>query len=382
MNIRKFLLLLALMLAFGWAEAHPLPQCKAQLIVNEKNVLIHFKGPVEIIELAQKNNINFQSKASLDSLKSYFLNHISIEDTLKSEWEIKIGKIERKVASDLMVGNYPELNLDIYLVPSNPNSTTNFTMYSDWVIHQIPTQSIIFSIEQDWQNGIVQANGTPIGVLAVDIPTGKIYPLTIKLESGSWWKGFKAMVWFGSQHIAEGTDHLLFLLVLLLPAVQLVSHKKWHGMKTLKQSFWAITKIVTAFTIGHSLTLLLGALDWITVPQQPIEIAIVFSILISAVHAIYPIFPNREAFVALFFGLIHGLAFAYTLHDLELSTPHFLLSILGFNLGVELFQLLVIAIVLPILLVLSHKTNIYPIIRILGAILSIMASLYWLNERI
>jgi HupE / UreJ protein len=92
-------------------------------------------------------------------------------------------------------------------------------------------------------------------------------------------------------------------------------------------------RIVTAFTLGHSLTLLAGALGWLRLPGQPVEILIAVSILVSAAHAQRPLFPGREAQVAAGFGLVHilvhGLAFTGTLAGLHLSAGPLALSILG-----------------------------------------------------
>jgi HupE / UreJ protein len=105
------------------------------------------------------------------------------------------------------------------------------------------------------------------------------------------------------------------------------------------------------------------------------------SILVSAIHAIKPIFPNKETYIALGFGLIHGLAFAYTLQDLNLSTSKMALSILGFNLGIELMQLAVIIAVIPWLILLS-RTSFYSIFRVIGAILAAIAAIAWIIERL
>jgi hypothetical protein len=94
-------------------------------------------------------------------------------------------------------------------------------------------------------------------------------------------------------HIAEGTDHMLFLLVLLLPAPLLVARAEWGTPVGVRQSLLRIFGIVTAFTIGHSLTLSLAALGAVTVPSHPVEVLIAVSILVSAVHAFRPIFPGR-----------------------------------------------------------------------------------------
>ncbi len=383
MKKMNYLLLLALILAFGRAEAHTLPQCKAQLVVNNQNVLIHFKSPVEILELAYKSTINLQSKSSKDSLKNYVLSHLSITDTLKSKWKVSIGNIFIQETTDAAIGNFPEINIDIYLTPSNPISLKDFIMNCDLVIHQIPTQSIIFSVEQDWENGIIQDNSKQIGVISLDIPTGKIYPFPVKLEEGTWFKGFKNMVSLGISHIRRGTDHILFILTLLLASIQPPNPQRGSaGLKNSPFEGWgAVFKIITAFTIGHSLTLLLGSVQWINLPTKPIEIFIALTILISALHAFRPIYPKKEIFVAGGFGLIHGLAFAETLTNLQLSTQQMFLSILGFNIGIELMQIFIILLAFPILILLN-KTRYYTQIRQIGAIIMMIFALAWMVERI
>ncbi|MGI4756482.1 MAG: HupE/UreJ family protein [Janthinobacterium lividum] len=192
---------------------------------------------------------------------------------------------------------------------------------------------------------------------------------------------FLSLFRLGMQHIAEGTDHLLFLLVLLLPAPLLAVGSRWQGTAGIRRSLLRIVGIVTAFTIGHSLTLTLAAMNVVHVPSQPVEALIALSILISAVHALRPIFPGREAWIAAFFGLIHGLAFATTLDRLGLSHWDRVAGILSFNLGVEAMQMLVVVLVLPSLLLMS-RTRAYPALRVVGAILAGIASSGWIAERV
>jgi hypothetical protein len=201
------------------------------------------------------------------------------------------------------------------------------------------------------------------------------------LEKGSWFAGFKGMFALGMEHIMEGTDHLLFLIVLLLPAPLLVNKKRWGRFGGVKYSIMKLLKVITAFTIGHSITLLIGALGCLHLPTQPVEILIAVSILVSAVHAIRPVFAGKEMYVAAGFGLVHGLAFASVLSNLNLDTGTMVLSILGFNIGIEVMQLLVIVCIVPWTILLS-KTPIYGWIRIIWAILAAIASLAWITERI
>lgn len=195
------------------------------------------------------------------------------------------------------------------------------------------------------------------------------------------WSGFIGAFRLGAHHIAEGTDHLLFLLTLLLPAPLLAFRGRWSGRATIRRSLTHILGIVTAFTLGHSLTLALSSLGLFHVPSQPVEILIAVSILVSAIHAMRPIFPGREAFIAAFFGLIHGLAFASALNELGISGWYRLVSLFGFNVGIEAMQLAVVTLTLPALLVLS-RTNHYAALRISGAVFASVASCSWIFERV
>ena len=192
---------------------------------------------------------------------------------------------------------------------------------------------------------------------------------------------FASVFRLGMRHIAEGTDHLLFLLVLLLPAPLMVCGSRWTGFGGMRRSLIRILKIVTAFTVGHSITLALAAWGVVRVPSRPIEVLIAVSILVSAVHALRPIFPGKEAAVAAFFGLIHGLAFAATFSELGLGRWERVAGILAFNLGIETMQLMVVAAVMPSLVLMS-RTRAYPFLRIGGAAFAGVASVCWIAERL
>jgi HupE/UreJ protein len=193
--------------------------------------------------------------------------------------------------------------------------------------------------------------------------------------------GFASIFRLGMRHIAQGTDHLLFLLALLLPAPLLVFGSRGAGFASVRHSLLRILRVVTAFTVGHSITLALAAWGVVHVPSRPIEVLIAVSIFVSAAHALRPLFPGREAGIAAFFGLIHGLAFATTLGQLGLGRWERVASILAFNLGIETMQLIVVVAALPSLVLLS-RTRAYPWLRIGGALFAGCASLGWIAERL
>lgn len=193
--------------------------------------------------------------------------------------------------------------------------------------------------------------------------------------------GFVGMFRLGMRHIAEGTDHLLFLLALLLPAPLAAFGSQWTGFAGLRHSLTKILRVVTAFTAGHSITLALAGLGIVLVPSRPIEVLIAVSILVSSMHALRPIFPGREPFIAACFGLIHGLAFAATLGQLGLERWVRLANIFAFNIGIETMQLIVVAATMPSLVLLS-RTRAYSFLRIGGALFAGVASLGWIAERL
>jgi hypothetical protein len=192
--------------------------------------------------------------------------------------------------------------------------------------------------------------------------------------------GFAGAFHLGLRHIAEGADHRLFLLALLLPAPLLARGGRWKERAAVGRSLAQILRIVTAFTFGHSLTLACAAFGMVRLPSRPVEVLIAISILVSAVHAMRPIFPSREAAIAGFFGLIHGLAFASALTNLGFEAWYHLASLLGFNLGIESMQIMVVATTLPSLLLLS-RTGLYSLVRTAGALFAAIASSGWIAER-
>jgi hypothetical protein len=204
--------------------------------------------------------------------------------------------------------------------------------------------------------------------------------IVIDRSGGSWFQGFAAFFRLGTRHIAEGTDHLLFLLALILPAPLVAAGGRWAAYAGGETALRRIVQVVTAFTVGHSITLMLGALGWARLSGAVVESAIALSILVSALHALVPIFRGREVYIAGGFGLVHGLAFAATLADFGLDPWTLASSVLGFNLGIEAFQLLLILAVMPWLVLLAG-THAYGLFRVAGATLTGVASVGWFAER-
>jgi hypothetical protein len=185
----------------------------------------------------------------------------------------------------------------------------------------------------------------------------------------------------GVWHILIGFDHILFLLSLLLPSVLLFNGKEWPPNERFTASFFDVLRIVTAFTLAHSVTLTLAALQIIFLPSRWVESAIALSVVIAALNNLFPFFREGRWIAAFVFGLIHGFGFASVLGDLGLPRGSLLLALVAFNVGVELGQLAIVAVFLPIAYSL-RRTRLYRdfIVRSGSALISLIAGI-WLIER-
>jgi hydrogenase/urease accessory protein HupE len=154
----------------------------------------------------------------------------------------------------------------------------------------------------------------------------------------------------GVEHILTGTDHLLFVLALLI----------------IVRGMWPLVKTVTAFTVAHSITLALATLGFVDIPSKPVEAVIALSIAVVAAEIVYA-YRGRQGFVqrapwivAFAFGLLHGLGFAGALREVGLPSEHIPAALLFFNVGVEAGQLLFVAAVLTIVWVFRSQLTALP----------------------
>jgi hypothetical protein len=199
-------------------------------------------------------------------------------------------------------------------------------------------------------------------------------------RGGSFWRGLRGVVALGIEHIATGTDHLMFLFALVLVAPVASAGVRWSVRRGTRDALVALARVASAFTVGHSATLALGALGSMTLPSALVEAGIAASILLTSIHALRPLFPRREALVAGAFGLIHGLAFATTLAGRDLGRAQTAWTLLGFNVGIELAQLGLLALVVPWLLILA-RTRAYHPFRIGAAFVTSVFAAGWFLER-
>lgn len=296
-----------------------------------------------------------------------------LEVTAPDDRKWQIGEMQ---AARVVHEGVPDLIITAVATPPPGAPLRRFALSWNGVIERVASHAALVSSKSDFAGGTLAEHPRLLGSLQ-----GETRTLAIDLGEASAWNGIAATFGLGVSHILEGYDHLLFLLALLLPAPLVAAGGRWAAPDTPRAAIRRLILIVTAFTIGHSLTLIAGALFNWTLPVQPVEIAIALSVLVSAIHAARPIFPGREAFVAAGFGLIHGMAFATIVASFELPPGDRALAILGFNVGIEAVQLAIATLVLPIL-IFAARSKAYAPFRLTAAALTGAAALWWLWERV
>lgn len=224
---------------------------------------------------------------------------------------------------------------------------------------------------------LIDAQETLIRVAAADGD-----PISLNPQSSSRSADFLVFLEQGIIHIFEGVDHWLFVITLLLPAV-LWRHQGqgWQPAAGAGDVVLTVAKIVTAFTIAHSLTLALASLKLVDLPGRWIEAAIAATVVLAALNNIWPVVTRRIWLVAFGFGLIHGFGFANVLQEIDLATRQFAIALLGFNLGVEAGQLILVALVLPLLLAARHQAFYARWAMPAASAAILLLGLLWLGER-
>ena len=186
----------------------------------------------------------------------------------------------------------------------------------------------------------------------------------------------------GVRHILTGYDHVLFLLGLLLPSVMRRQPTGWQPVERLGQAVWPVVGIVSAFTVAHSITLALAALKLVSLTPAFIEPAIAATIVLAALDNVLPIFPVRRVVITFFFGLIHGFGFAGVLAELNLPRADFAWALLRFNLGLEVGQLVIVAVATSVLFGLRRWRGYPKLVIGAGSGVAIAIGVLWLIERI
>ena len=245
---------------------------------------------------------------------------------------------------------------------------------------------VLFDIDADHRGFLVLSRNEITGKVNVGEETTLIFSpgdarQTLDLDNLPAGAGFMAWVGQGIWHIWIGIDHILFLAALLLPSVLRREGSHWIVAEDFRSVFWNVVKIVTMFTIAHTITLSIAALDVLSLPSRLVESIIAASVVVAALNNIWPVLQNRIAWVVFGFGLFHGFGFASVLGYLLDQSSNLLVALVGFNLGVEIGQVAIVCVLFP-LLYLLRGVRLYQPALLTGASAAIaLLALGWFTER-
>ena len=248
---------------------------------------------------------------------------------------------------------------------------------------------LLFDIDAR-HRGMVRFGAGARGATAVMTPERPLQVMQPAARSS--WRELTEYMQEGVWHIWKGFDHVLFLLSLLLPAVYVAVDGAGRGFRdrrprlvpasALRPVLLDVFRIVTAFTLAHSITLALAALGWVNLPPRLIESTIAASVILAAANNLALWVIKTRWILAFVFGLIHGFGFANALRDLGLGSGRFVPALLGFNLGVEIGQLAIVAIFVPAAF-LVRSTRLYRgMVLTGGSAVVICIATVWLVERV
>jgi len=186
----------------------------------------------------------------------------------------------------------------------------------------------------------------------------------------------------GVHHIWIGYDHILFLISLLLPSVLIRRNGRWAPVGTLRSALLSVLAVVTAFTVSHTITLTMAALGVVSLPSRLVESGIALSVMLAALNNIWPQVTRRVWLLAFGFGLVHGFGFASVLADLGLPRDALALSLAGFNIGVEIGQLSVVLLVVPLIFLFRARPFYRPAVLVGGSSVITLVATVWLFGRV
>ncbi|MGI4798168.1 MAG: HupE/UreJ family protein, partial [Janthinobacterium lividum] len=264
----RSLLLLAALIVASTAHAHEMPKSAVLLDFRSQHVEADLNLPIDRLQIALAHDGTGapapdpaeMTGAARPWIERYILDHLGANDGAGGHaWNMKMLGLDEtdRDGVDMLIAH---LRMD----PPAGSRVDRFRLHYDVITRELVTHGVLLSVRTDWRNGVSSSAPELVGPL-----TNRRTDITVDRSRGSAWGGFKRIFGLGLDHIAEGTDHILFLLTLLLVAPVLAQNGQWSGTGTPGRSIRRIAAIVTAFTVGHSLTLLLGALEIVRIPEPP-----------------------------------------------------------------------------------------------------------------
>jgi hypothetical protein len=324
-----------LWLWLGAAGAHPMPESLVWIDTTPAGLQITAQLPLSRLgfvfgqDALGQQTVLAQGSAALST---YLLQHIGVRSGGAS-WQVLRPRLT-------LSGTGPAAELEAVFdvrAPADGVRLRRPELVYDIITHEVRTHRALVFLRADWQGGFA-------GQAPLLLGEARYGHTTIPIVLGATGSTSVARLFVdGVDHIATGWDHLVFLLMLVLA-----------GLRPRRDRLRHLALVVTAFTVGHTVTLVAGSAGWVRIPAATVEVAVAATIALAAWHAWRPLFARAESWMALGFGAIHGLAFSSSLSGAGLTPWQHAQALAAFNLGIEAMQLLAVALVLPPLLFLAR----------------------------
>ncbi|MBL8176455.1 MAG: HupE/UreJ family protein [Bryobacterales bacterium] len=378
-------ILFAILLAAGPAAAHDIPaDVRVQAILKPVGTRLHLlvRVPLRAIrDIAFPETaggyLDVERLAPLlpDAARLWIAQPVRIEENGVLLGESRVTAVRISLPSDRSFTSYEEAMRHVRTpMPAGGESAVwNQVLFDVLLEYRIQSEASAFAIHPSFTH-LAAKVATALQWMPAG---GEVRAFEFSGDPGltrldpRWHQAALAFVWRGFQHILDGADHLLFLLCLVIPCRQVRP----------------LATVVTAFAVAHSVTLIASAFGWapgvLWFPAS-VEMLIALSIVYMALENI--VRSGRAAhgrwMVAFFFGLIHGFGFSFALRDsLQFAGNHLLVSLLSFNAGVELGQLLVVILLTPAVAALMRYSGAERMIAILLSAFVAHTGWHWTAER-
>jgi len=366
-NVQKPIALFLLLAFSAGVRAHVSSNGFLALRVDNQRIGGAMELAIRDVELAVGLDANQDGKVSWGEvraaelpLQAYLRQHLSIAAGGKiCPMDVTAARINERVD-----GNYVWLGLDAACALTTRRLHLHYT--------------VLEGIDPSHRGLLTLSAGA---VVQTAVLGGGAPDRDLEVYQPSQWQAFAEYACAGVLHIWSGIDHLLFLLSLLLPAVLLRRAGRWEAVQGARPAAVNIVKVVTAFTLAHSITLSLAALDIVRLPGRLTESLIAASIVVAALNNLYPRVTEGRWRIAFTFGLLHGFGFASVLVDMGLPPHARLVSLLAFNVGVEAGQLAIVVIAMPLAYLVRARPFYQKGVMPWGSALIAVLGLVWLVQR-
>jgi hypothetical protein len=374
--MRCVLAFIALIAAAG-AQAHDARGTVVMVDFGLDRVQLDVELPVDDLRLAfgeQSQPGMAELPVALTALPAYVDEHLDVTTPDGAPFALTIEAVDVPVHDDR---NWAHLR--VRATPPDGSSPRDIVVNTNLIDHRVISHRVYVFVRKDVAAGVVDAEPTMLDVLHYQHTS-----LRITRGEASVFDAFAGVFRVGGAHIAGGADHLLFLLAMLLPVGVFYDDDRQQRRPQRRRTrdiARTVTHIVTAFTVGHSITLVVGAVGGALLPSRIVESGIALSIVVSAINVFVPIFRRHEARVALVFGFVHGLGFASALEGIGIDRASLVVSTLAFNMGIEAVQLLLVLVCAPSMaLALGSRCGRH-VARGLALVIGVVA-LGWCFERV